>query len=111
AYIVRGRLGPTIIAGYPWFADWGRDTLIALRGLCLATGRLREAKEILLTWAGTVSEGMLPNRFPDQDDRPEFNAVDASLWFVIGTHEFLQAATQSNFPVSDAERLGLLAAC
>jgi glycogen debranching enzyme len=90
AYIVRGRLGTTIIAGYPWFADWGRDTLIALRGLCLATGRLSEAREILLTWAGTVSEGMLPNRFPDQGDQPEFNAVDASLWFVIAVHEYLQ---------------------
>ncbi len=111
AYIVRGRLGTTIIAGYPWFADWGRDTLIALRGLCLATGRLADAKEILLTWASTVSEGMLPNRFPDQGDRPEFNAVDASLWFVIGAHEFLQAATDAKFTISNAERLKLLAAC
>lgn len=111
AYIVRGRLGTTIIAGYPWFADWGRDTLIALRGLCLATGRLADAKEILLTWAGTVSAGMLPNRFPDQGDRPEFNAVDASLWFVIGVHEFLDAATDANFTVSHPERLKLSAAC
>lgn len=82
----------TIIAGYPWFADWGRDTLIALRGLCLATGRLDEARDILLTWAGTVSEGMLPNRFPDQGDQPEFNAVDASLWFVIAAYEYIRAA-------------------
>lgn len=111
AYIVRGRLGTTIIAGYPWFADWGRDTLIALRGLCLATNRLREARDILLTWSGTVSEGMLPNRFPDQGDTPEFNAVDASLWFIIGTHEFLEAAKKAKFTVSDAERLKLLAAC
>jgi predicted glycogen debranching enzyme len=111
AYIVRGRLGTTIIAGYPWFADWGRDTLIALRGLCLATGRLREAKEILLTWAGTVSEGMLPNRFPDQGDQPEFNAVDASLWFVIGAHEFLEAADKAHDTILVAERLKLLAAC
>lgn len=111
AYIVRGRLGTTIIAGYPWFADWGRDTLIALRGLCLASGRLREAREILLTWAGTVSEGMLPNRFPDQGDTPEFNAVDASLWFVIGVHEFLEAAEKANSIISVAERLKLLSAC
>jgi glycogen debranching enzyme len=80
----------SIIAGYPWFADWGRDTLIALRGLCLATGRLDEARDILLTWAGTVSEGMLPNRFPDQGVQPEFNAVDASLWFIIAAQEYLQ---------------------
>jgi len=111
AYLVRGRLGTTIVAGFPWFADWGRDTLIALRGLCLATGRLREARDILLTWAGTVSDGMLPNRFPDQGDTPEFNAVDASLWFVIGAHEFLEAAKDARFAVSDAERLKLLAAC
>jgi predicted glycogen debranching enzyme len=111
AYIVRGRLGTTIIAGYPWFADWGRDTLIALRGLCLATGRLSEAREILLTWAGTVSDGMLPNRFPDQGDQPEFNAVDASLWFVIGVHEFLGAADKANDAISVADRLKLLAAC
>jgi predicted glycogen debranching enzyme len=111
AYVVRGRKGPTIIAGYPWFADWGRDTLIALRGLCLATGRLQDAGEILLTWAGTVSGGMLPNRFPDQGDTPEFNAVDASLWYVIGTHEFLEAAGRAKFPVSHADRFKLLAAC
>jgi predicted glycogen debranching enzyme len=111
AYIVRGRLGTTIVAGYPWFADWGRDTLIALRGLCLAGGRLPEAKEILLTWAGTVSGGMLPNRFPDQGDQPEFNAVDASLWFVIGVYEFLEAARKAKLAVTEAERLKLLAAC
>src|SRR5581483_6097171 len=80
-----------LVAGYPWFADWGRDTFIALRGLCLATGRLDEGRDILLTWASTVSEGMLPNRFPDQGDTPEFNAVDASLWYVIAVHDFLQA--------------------
>ena len=65
AYLVRRGAGRTIIAGYPWFTDWGRDTFIALRGLCLATGRLAEAEGILLEWAGAVSEGMLPNRFPD----------------------------------------------
>ena len=63
AYLVRRGAGRTIVAGYPWFTDWGRDTFIALRGLCLATGRLAEARSILLEWAGHVSEGMLPNRF------------------------------------------------
>src|SRR6266540_1063099 len=82
----------TIIAGYPWFSDWGRDTFIALRGLCLATGRLGVARDILIAWSATVSEGMLPNRFPDQGGQPEFNAVDASLWFVIAVHEFLEAS-------------------
>jgi predicted glycogen debranching enzyme len=99
----------TIIAGYPWFTDWGRDTLIALRGLCLATGRLEEAREILLTWAASVSEGMLPNRFPDQGGQPEFNAVDASLWFVIAVHEFLQAAQKQRLALN-GDRTKLLIA-
>jgi len=92
AYLVKRGSGQTIIAGYPWFGDWGRDTFIALRGLCLATGRLEEARKILTTWAGTVSQGMLPNRFPDGGEAPEYNSVDASLWFVIVAYEFLEAA-------------------
>jgi predicted glycogen debranching enzyme len=91
AYIVRRGQGKTIIAGYPWFTDWGRDTFIALRGLCIATGRLDDARAILLEWAGAVSEGMLPNRFVEQGDAPEFNAVDASLWYVVAVHEYLEA--------------------
>jgi glycogen debranching enzyme len=83
----------TIIAGYRWFTDWGRDTFIAPRGLCLASGRLDDARDILIAWASAVSEGMLPNRFPDQGEQPEFNAVDASLWFVIAVHEYLQACS------------------
>jgi predicted glycogen debranching enzyme len=82
AYVVQRGTGRTIVAGYPSFTDWGRDTFIAIRGLCLATGRLDDARDILVEWAGTVSEGMLPNRFPDSDDTPEFISVDASLWFV-----------------------------
>jgi glycogen debranching enzyme len=91
AYIVHGRHGRTIVAGYPWFTDWGRDTFIALRGLCLATGRLVDARDILLAWAGCVSEGMLPNRFPDHGGQPEYNSVDASLWFIVTAHEYLNA--------------------
>jgi predicted glycogen debranching enzyme len=94
AYVVRRGTGKTIIAGYPWFGDWGRDTLISLRGLCLATGRLDDAKAILLEWAGQVSEGMLPNRFVDQGDAPEFNTVDAALWYVVAVYEYLAAATK-----------------
>jgi predicted glycogen debranching enzyme len=93
AYLVRRGSGRTLIAGYPWFTDWGRDTFIALRGLCLATGRLDEARDILLEWAGTVSRGMLPNRFPERGDgEPEFNAVDASLWYIVAVHDYLSAA-------------------
>jgi predicted glycogen debranching enzyme len=83
AYIARRGAGKTIIAGYPWFADWGRDTFVSLRGLCLATGRGDVAREILAQWATAVSEGMLPNRYSEHDERPEYNSVDASLWFVI----------------------------
>jgi predicted glycogen debranching enzyme len=90
AYLVRRGTGRTIVAGYPWFTDWGRDTFIALRGLCFATGRHTDARDILVEWAGAVSDGMLPNRFPDHGDAPEFNSVDASLWFVVAAHELLQ---------------------
>ena len=89
AYFVRRGSCHSIVAGYPWFTDWGRDTFIALRGLCLAGGRLDIAREIALAWAGTVSEGMLPNRFVDDGEAPEFNAVDASLWYVIAVCELL----------------------
>ena len=92
AYLVKRGAGSTIIAGYPWFGDWGRDTFIALRGLCLATGRIGEARDILVEWAGTVSEGMLPNRFPDHGRTPEYNSVDASLWYVVAVHEYLRFA-------------------
>jgi predicted glycogen debranching enzyme len=104
AYLVRRGGGHTIIAGYPWFTDWGRDTFIAMRGLVIARGRLDLAESILATWAEAVSQGMLPNRFPDGGEAPEFNAVDASLWFVIAVHEFLAAAPKS------ARRRQLLAA-
>ncbi|MGE3599633.1 MAG: glycogen debranching enzyme N-terminal domain-containing protein, partial [Dehalococcoidia bacterium] len=82
AYLVQRGSGKTIVAGYPWFTDWGRDTFIALRGLCVATGRLGDARDVLLQWSSAVSAGMLPNRFPDVGEMPEYNAVDASLWFI-----------------------------
>jgi predicted glycogen debranching enzyme len=98
AYIVARNGGSTILAGFPWFTDWGRDTFIAMRGLLIASGRLSDAESILLEWSGTISEGMLPNRFPDSG-APEYNSVDASLWFVIAVHDYLatghaQQATQ-----------------
>jgi predicted glycogen debranching enzyme len=88
-YLVRRGIGRTLVAGYPWFTDWGRDTFIALRGLCLAAGRLDVARDILLEWATASSRGMLPNRFPDAGEEPEFNAVDASLWYVVAAGELL----------------------
>jgi predicted glycogen debranching enzyme len=105
-YLVRRGIGRTVIAGYPWFTDWGRDTFIAMRGLCVATGRFAEARDILLEWSSAVSEGMLPNRFPDGGDDPEYNAVDASLWFVIVAGELLADSGASSI-VSPHDRMRL----
>jgi predicted glycogen debranching enzyme len=110
AYLVRRGAGQTIVAGYPWFTDWGRDTFIALRGLCLATNRLADASAILLEWAGAVSQGMLPNRFPDGGEAPEFNSVDASLWYVVAVQALLQRATRASGILTPAQRLTLEAA-
>jgi predicted glycogen debranching enzyme len=76
-----GTAGKSIIAGYPWFGDWGRDTMISLPGLALVTGRTDVARTILLTYARYVDGGMLPNRFPDSGQAPEYNTVDATLWY------------------------------
>ncbi|MFN2180823.1 MAG: amylo-alpha-1,6-glucosidase [Candidatus Promineifilaceae bacterium] len=83
--------GCSVIAGYPWFGDWGRDTMIALPGLTLDTGRPQIAASILRTYAGYVSEGMIPNRFPDGGEVPEYNTVDASLWYVEAIRKYLAA--------------------
>jgi len=95
AYLVRRGSGSSLVAGYPWFADWGRDTFIALRGLVLATGRVEEAGRILEQWSLVVSQGMLPNCFTDQGSTPEYNSVDASLWFVVAVHEYCEAAGEA----------------
>jgi predicted glycogen debranching enzyme len=110
AYLVKRREGKTLIAGYPWFGDWGRDTFIALRGLCIATGHLEEARDILVQWAGTVSEGMLPNRFPDQGEQPEFNSVDASLWYIIAVNDYLLAVEKHPALTDDCHTRKLRAA-
>ena len=104
AYVVKRGEGKTIIAGYPWFGDWGRDTFIALRGLCISTGRLDEAHDILIQWAGAVSQGMLPNRFPDRGENPDFNSVDASLWYIVAVHDYLSARENqmSSAPSADS---------
>ena len=82
----------TILAGFPWFADWGRDTFIALPGLLLSTGRFEEAKSILTSFAQAADEGMIPNRFDDNSDTAYFNSVDASLWFINAAFQYLYAA-------------------
>jgi len=72
----------TVIAGYPWFGDWGRDAMIALPGLAMETGRLDWAAKVLRAFAGSVDGGMIPNVFSEEAGRPEYNTVDASLWFL-----------------------------
>lgn len=98
--VKRGENLKTIIAGYHWFSDWGRDTMIALPGICLVTGRFDEAKKILRAFAQTVSQGMLPNRFPDAGEQPEYNTVDATLWFFVAIYKYLQYTNDELF-VSD----------
>ena len=80
-FVVRRGEGSTVIAGYHWFSDWGRDTMITLRGLTLVTGHPEVAKGILLEFAAHVDRGMLPNRFPDAGETLEYNTVDATLWY------------------------------
>lgn len=90
AYIVDRGQQKTVIAGYPWFTDWGRDTFICLPGLCLVTGRYAEARQIIAAFAAHISEGMIPNRFPDAGEVPEYNTIDASLWFVRAVGRYLE---------------------
>jgi predicted glycogen debranching enzyme len=103
AFLVRRGGGRTLIAGYPWFSDWGRDTFIALRGLCLATGRPDDARAILLLWAGFVRDGLLPNRFPEEDD----HSVDAPLWFIVAAHDWLEAMRTGRRRVARADEAAL----
>lgn len=97
----------TILAGYPWFGDWGRDTMIALPGLCLATGRAAVARNILRTFSRFVSEGMLPNNFPSSGEAPAYNTADATLWYFLAIRAYFEATNDTAllgelFPVLDA---------
>jgi 4-alpha-glucanotransferase len=99
--------GGSVIAGYPWFGDWGRDTMIALPGLTLATGRFDTARQILETYAGFVDQGMLPNVFPGSGETAEYNSVDAALWYVEAWRAYVEtsgddAALARAFPVLES---------
>jgi len=94
--VQRGNL-KTIVAGYHWFTDWGRDTMIALPGLTLATGRVDVARQILQVFAENVDQGMLPNRFPDAGETPEYNTVDATLWYFEAVRAYLQYTGDQEF--------------
>jgi len=91
----------TIIAGYHWFTDWGRDTMISLPGLCLSTQRYNDAKKILSAFAHHVNQGMLPNRFMDYGEPPEYNNADGTLWYFIAIYEYLQATGDEAFVIQE----------
>ncbi len=96
-FIVKRGKHSTIVAGYHWFADWGRDTMISLPGICLSTGRVDEAKQILLQFAESVSQGMIPNRFPEHGEVLEYNTLDASLWFFNAIYQYYKRTNDKEF--------------
>jgi len=99
--------GQSVIAGYPWFGDWGRDTMIALPGLTLATGRYDSARRILQTFARFVDHGMLPNLFPEAGEKPDYNTVDAALWYIEAWRAYVDSSGDNDalhdvFPVLES---------
>ena len=94
-FIVTRGNGQTVIAGYPWFSDWGRDTMIALNGLTLAAGRPEIARSMINEFSKHISQGMIPNRFPDEGEEAEYNTVDATLWYFEAIRAYI-AATGDN---------------
>ena len=94
-----GGEGSSLLAGFPWFADWGRDTFIALPGALLCTGQLDLARKVFRTYADALSEGMIPNRFDDYGGLPHYNSADASLWFIMATARYIEAIDE---PTQDA---------
>lgn len=87
----------TLIAGYPWFTDWGRDTMIAMRGLTIATGKRDISKSIIRTFLQYLDKGMIPNRFPDEGQTPEYNTIDATLWLFVALYEYYIRFKDLNF--------------
>ncbi len=97
-YLVRRQDGlPTIVAGYPWFTDWGRDTMISLPGLLVARGRLDEARDVIRGFLRHLDQGLIPNRFPDRGERPEYNTADATLWLFQAVHACERAGGDRGF--------------
>ncbi len=100
-FVVRGpqggEEGRTIIAGYPWFGDWGRDTMISLPGLLLVAGRFDEAKSVLCAFAETTEEGLVPNTFDKSGSGASYNTVDAALWMFIAAHRYIKATADRQF--------------
>lgn len=96
-FLVSGGGRTSVIAGYPWFADWGRDTMIALPGVCLLTGKVAEARKLLSDYAAQMRQGLIPNRFVEEDETPEYNTVDATLWFAHAVWKTLEAEWEPKF--------------
>ena len=91
----------TVIAGYHWFTDWTRHTMVALPGLCLSVGRNEDAKKILSAFAKRVSDGMLPNHFPDNGEPPGYNSVDGTLWYFIAIYKYFEATNDKKFVLDE----------
>ena len=104
-FIVNRGAGHTIIAGYHWFSDWGRDAMIALPGLTLTTGRPEIARSILSEFAKHISDGMIPNRFPDEGETPDYNTVDATLWFFEAIRAYVEKTEDYKFVYNLYEKL------
>ncbi|MDR3690187.1 MAG: amylo-alpha-1,6-glucosidase [Fimbriimonas sp.] len=97
AFFVETEERSSIIAGYPWFTDWGRDTMISLPGLCLQTGRIEQARAILRAYSSQMFQGLIPNRFVEQGEHPDYNTVDATLWFANAIYKTLEAEWDDSF--------------
>lgn len=93
----RGANQRAVVAGYPWFGERSRDTMIALPGLCLVTGRHEDAKKILRAFARSLHQGMVPDRLPEKGEEPQYNSVDAALWLFVAAHKYLQATGDEAF--------------
>lgn len=97
SFVVDGPRGKSLIAGYHWFTDWGRDAFIALPGICLVTGDMESAAGIMATFAQARHRGLVPNRFPDQGTLPEYNTIDAGLWLFYAVYKYLQYGGEWGF--------------
>ncbi|RLF33206.1 MAG: glycogen debranching protein [Thermoplasmata archaeon] len=99
-FIVKKGTGKSVIAGYHWFGDWGRDTLVSLPGLTLVTKRFNDAKQILQSFSEYCKNGLIPNVFMDRDSQPAYNTVDASLWYIDRVFQYLKYTNDKNFLIN-----------
>jgi predicted glycogen debranching enzyme len=104
-FLVTTESRTTILAGYPWFTDWGRDTMISLPGICLVRGKHTGAREILRSYASQMRRGLIPNRFVEEGDDPEYNTADGTLWFVNAVYKTLKAKWNKKFAEEMADVL------